>query len=169
MTTSTRFGKKGEIISWCVEELGDWAWFLNLETNEWELCQWLGARWYELTRCTCAEHFSGLSRRGVPLHRDPSIPSNFVEYHRRRISDKELNEKHIETCRKNGQIQGPANGRKNKGRKHSPEINAKKGSPGQSNPMYGVVRITNGSVNTQIPKGDPVPEGYWPGITRRKA
>lgn len=36
------------------------------------------------------------------------------------------------------------------------------------NPMSGKVRITNGIINTIIPKGDPLPEGFWYGMKPRK-
>jgi hypothetical protein len=150
------------------ENPGDWAWFLNLETGEWEFTQWLGSRWNELTRTTCGEHQAGKNRKGKPYSRDPSVPSNFVDYHLRRKEDPKLNENFLETCRRNGKTQGAINGKKNKGRKHTAEVNLKKGSPGELNGMHGKVRITNGEHNTQINKGDSIPEGYWAGLTRHK-
>lgn len=36
------------------------------------------------------------------------------------------------------------------------------------NPMTGKVRITNGIINTVIPKDSPLPEGFWYGMKRRK-
>jgi hypothetical protein len=137
-----------------------------LDTEGWEFIQWQGRRWWEITRKTCGEHFSGKSRKGKPYHRDPRCPSNFVEYHEKRKKDPELNEAHLEICRQNGRAQGAKNGPKNRGKKHSPEVNASKASPGEKNGMFGKVRITNGQHNTQISKGAPIPKGYKPGMTR---
>ena len=61
--------KSNRFVPWRVpagwpppEEPGDWAWFLNLDTLEWEFTQWCYARWFELTRSTCAEHFAGVAK-----------------------------------------------------------------------------------------------------------
>ncbi len=55
--------KSNRFIPWRVnsrlpppEEPGDWAWFLNLDTEKWEFIQWLGPRWKELSHTTCARH-----------------------------------------------------------------------------------------------------------------
>jgi hypothetical protein len=42
-------------------EPGDLCWFLNPDTERWEFIPWLGDRWFELTRSTCAEHFAGVA------------------------------------------------------------------------------------------------------------
>lgn len=39
---------------------------------------------------------------------------------------------------------------------------------GYTNPMQGKVRITNGEINTTIPKGAPLPGGFWYGMKPRK-
>lgn len=39
---------------------------------------------------------------------------------------------------------------------------------GYVNPMTGKVRITNGVINTVIPKDTPLPEGFWYGMKSRK-
>jgi hypothetical protein len=58
--------KSNRFVPWRVaqgwpvpEEPGDWAWFLNLETEEWEFIPWLGDRWFELTRKVSSGHFGG--------------------------------------------------------------------------------------------------------------
>lgn len=167
--------KSNRFIPWRVDQKtkppekdGDFAWFLNQDTLEWGFIEWLGDRWFELTRETCAEHFAGKNRKGKPYSRNPLIPSNFVDYHNRRSEDPELNEKFLEVCRENGRKQGSANGKKNKGRKHSKEVNAKKSSPGERNGMYGKVRITNGHENRQITSDQSIPEGWKRGMTRFK-
>jgi hypothetical protein len=163
--------KSNRFVPWRVdsrvpspEEPGDWAWFLNLDTEEWEFIQWQGRRWWEITRKTCGEYFAGKNSKGKTYNRDPKCPSNFIDYHRRRQEDPKLNETFLEQCRENGRkSQG---GRKNKGKKFSSEVNATKASHGEKNGMFGKVRITNGQYNTQIPKGNPIPEGYRLGMTR---
>jgi hypothetical protein len=104
-----------------------------------------------------------------------SMP-HMVENGRRNISafwDKVKNnpeeyEEFLGTLRENGKKQGAINGGKNKGKKYPPEVNAKKGSPGGSNPMYGKVRCTNGFDNKQVDSEDLIPPGYWRGMTRFK-
>ena len=93
---------------------------------------------------------------------------NISKMHNRRKEDPEFNEKYVQTMRENGKRMGPVNGKKNKGRKHSDEVNAKKGSPGERNGMYGKVRITNGLENKQIDSDQPIPEGWRRGMTRFK-
>lgn len=39
---------------------------------------------------------------------------------------------------------------------------------GYTNPMQGKVRITNGEINTVIPKDSPLPDGFWYGMKPRK-
>ena len=165
--------KSNRFVPWRVdsrfpppEEPGDWAWFLNLETEQWEFTQWLGERWWQLTHKHCGEYYAGVNRKGKPYTRNPEVISNFVEFHERRQLNPHLNEKFIEICRKNGKEQGAKNGRKNKGRKHSAEVNARKGSSGEFNPMYGKVRCTNGFENKQVDSEDLIPPGYWRGMTR---
>lgn len=41
-------------------------------------------------------------------------------------------------------------------------------SEGYVNPMTGKVRITNGEINTVIPKDAPLPDGFWYGMKSRK-
>lgn len=167
--------KSNRFVPWKIEGVspppqkeGDFAWFLNMETLEWEFIDWLGDRWFQLTKKHCAEYFAGKNRKGKPYHRDPSVPSNFLNYHARRREDPELNEKFLQVCRENGKNQGYANGKKNKGRKHSDEVNAKKGSPGERNGMFGKIRITNGKENKQVDSEDQIPTGFWRGMTRFK-
>ena len=167
--------KSNRFVPWRIDsdsippnEKGDLAWFLNMTTLEWEFIEWLGERWFELTKQHCGGYYAGINNKGKPYTRNPELPSNFVEYHKRRKEDPSLNEKHSEVCRQNGKLQGSINGRKNKGRKHSPEVNSRKGSPGEKNGMFGKIRITNGERNTQINHGDPIPEGWRLGMTRFK-
>ena len=167
--------KSNRFVPWRVSgdtpipsEPGDWAWYLNLETQEWEFIPWMGPRWFELTHTTSGEYQSGKSRKGKPYFRDPGIPSNFVAFHERRAVDPDLNQRFIGLCVENGRKQGAINGRLNKGRKHSDEVNAKKSCPGERNGMFGKRRITNGKENKQIPKDQPIPEGWRAGLTRFK-
>ena len=109
------------------------------------------------------------SLKGKP--RPSSVASgreNISQYHERRKEDPELQRKFLETISANGKKVGRSTGLLNKGRKHPPEVNSRKASPGEKNPMFGKVRITNGLINTQIDKSQPIPEGFRKGITRRK-
>ena len=105
-------------------------------------------------------------KRGVMPYMAENGRRIMLSYHERRKSDPELNEKFLETVRQNGKIMGPINGRKNKGKTFPPEINAKKSCPGERNGMFGKIRITNGVENKQIDRDQPIPEGFWRGMTR---
>jgi hypothetical protein len=93
---------------------------------------------------------------------------NIQKMHKRRKEDAAFNEKFVKVLQENGKNQGPANGRKNKGRKHSPEVNAKKASYGKKNGMFGKIRITNGIENKQVEFENQIPDGFWRGMTRFK-
>lgn len=108
-----------------------------------------------------------LERGGMP-HMQENGRRNASTYHNKRKQDPELNEKFMNIVTENGRRMGSVNGRKNKGRKHSDEVNAKKGSPGDRNGMYGKIRITNGLENKQIEPDQPVPDGWRRGMTRFK-
>jgi len=107
-------------------------------------------------------------KRGSMPHMAENGRNNIQKMHKRRKEDAEYNEKYLEVLRKNGKSQGPVNGRKNKGRKHSPEVNAKKASHGEKNGMFGKIRITNGIDNKQVDAENLIPPGYWRGMTRFK-
>lgn len=51
----------------------------------------------------------------------------------------------------------------------SEKLRNKAASEGYVNPMTGKVRITNGEINTVIPKDAPLPEGFWYGMKPRKS
>ncbi len=51
----------------------------------------------------------------------------------------------------------------------SEKLRNKATSEGYVNPMTGKVRITNGEINTVIPKDAPLPEGFWYGMKPRKS
>ena len=54
-------------------------------------------------------------------------------------------------------------------KKHlSEKLRKKATSEGYVNSMTGKVRITNGVINTVIPKDAPLPEGFWYGMKPRK-
>lgn len=94
---------------------------------------------------------------------------NISAYHKRRKENPDLQEKFLRMVSENGKKIGKLTGPLNKGRKHPPEVNSRKACIGEKNPMFGKVRITNGTVNTQINIGEPIPEGFRKGITRRNS
>jgi hypothetical protein len=106
--------------------------------------------------------------RGSLPHMVENGRKNLLSFHEKRKRNPDLYPEYLEVLRENGRKNGPGNGALNKGRKHSPEINAKKASPGEANPMYGKVRCTNGIENKQVDSEDLIPSGYWRGMTRFK-
>ncbi len=149
------------------EENGDWAWFLHPETHEWVFTQWLGPLWWKLSKTSCGEYHSGLKQRGKKKNRRPEILSNFIDFHNRRNSNPEIDAQFRAQCAENGRNMGAQNGRRNRGRSHSPEVNASKGRKGAENAVFGKKRITNGEVNQWHDPSQPLPLGFHFGLTRR--
>lgn len=148
------------------EEPGDWAWFLHPDTHEWVFTQWLGSLWWELSRTSCGEFYAGKNRKGKPLIRKNWI-SPFAAMHEERRQNPELDAKFREQCRENGRRTGKRTGPMNKGRRHSPEVNASKGRRGTENAVFGKKRITNGTENRWHDPSLPLPPGWRFGLTRR--
>jgi hypothetical protein len=107
-------------------------------------------------------------QRGSMPYMSENGRKNLLSFHKKRKNNPEEYQDYLEMLRENGRKVGAITGKLNKGRKHSKEINAKKGSPGRSNPMYGKIRCTNGVENKQVDSEDLIPPGYWRGMTRFK-
>jgi hypothetical protein len=106
--------------------------------------------------------------RGSMPHMQENGRRNGKKAQERRKHDPDFNKKYMDTVTENGRRMGPINGRKNKGKKHSPEVNARKASHGEKNGMFGKIRVTNGIENKQVESEDKIPEGFWRGMTRFK-
>jgi len=121
--------KSNRFVPWRVnhrlpppEEPGDWAWFLNTETHEWEFTQWLGSRWFELTKTLSGEYQGGKNNKGE-LH--PFFGKKRPEQSERMTGD--LNHMFGRT----GEL-APGYGKK---RPDLSEINRKR--TGEKNPLFG--------------------------------
>jgi hypothetical protein len=106
--------------------------------------------------------------RGSMPHMSENGRRNLLSFHEKRRNNPENYSDYYDMLRENGRKVGSVIGKLNKGRKHSKEVNARKGSPGETNPMYGKVRCTNGVENMQVDSEDLIPDGYWRGMTRFK-
>ena len=118
---------------------GEFHWFLNLETGEWEWQEFLGTWWFEQTRSLCGPAEMG-RRAAAGWLRSPEVVAKqaaslknrvFTEEHRAKLSEarsKALKERsHLKE-------QAAANGRKNKGRKHTDAAKEKIGAAFRGKP-----------------------------------
>lgn len=141
------------------EEQGDLAFFLV--DGEWKLFGWLSEEWFLATRGTSGESFGNVgNRRGNPV--------NLENYYAKCKEDPDLEAERVKRCRENFAKSRAENGRRNKGRKHSPEINLRKGRSGEQNAAFGKLWYNNGERNIRIDSNEQPPKGFKPGLMRRK-
>jgi len=141
------------------EEPGDLAYFLV--DGEWKLFGWLSKEWFQATKGTSGE---SLGKGGNPN----GNPQNLASYYLRCKQDPGLEAQRLQRCRENFAKSRAEIGRRNKGRKHSPEVNSKKGRAGSLNPAHGKRWCNNGERNLRIGMEDDVPEGFKLGMLRSK-
>lgn len=141
------------------EKPGDLAYFLV--NNEWVLMPWLSKEWFEASKGT-----SGESKNNVGNPK--GNPQNLQAYLDRCKNDPNLEKQRIERCRANFAKSRQNNGKRNKGRKHSKEVNLSKGRSGIENAAFGKKWYTNGEINRRFGLDDIIPESFRPGLTRKR-
>lgn len=141
------------------EEPGDLAFFLV--DGEWKLFGWLSKEWFLATKGTSGESFGNV---GNPK----GNPKNLENYYLRCKQDPILEAERIKRCRENFAKSRSENGKRNKGRKYSSEVNAKKGRAGELNSAFGQRWYNDGERNIRLSSNEQPPAGFKPGMLKRK-